>query len=103
MEPMFVSHSTRSPQFQTDQLDKFRACLEDEILSNPSLPDEVAVNTYGEKLSSAISKALAESTSRSHPHDDLDSPIMSHSHNEIRLNNWLRKQWKIMKEPTLKV
>ena len=58
------------------------------------------INTCVEKLSSAILKVSAESTPKSHMHDDPHPPIPSHIQDEICLNNLLRKQWKITRGPT---
>jgi hypothetical protein len=41
---------------------KFQACLEAGLPSDPDLPNEVAIDACVKELSSAISKALTDST-----------------------------------------
>jgi hypothetical protein len=66
---------------------KFQACLEDGLPSNPRLQDEVEIDTCVEELSSAVSKALEESGSKSHPYEDLLPLILACIQDEIHQKN----------------
>ena len=65
----FLSPPDRSDLRRTDW-SKFRACLEAVLPTKPDLPNEVAIDACGKELSSAISKALTDSTPKRGPRDD---------------------------------
>jgi hypothetical protein len=64
---------------------KFQTCLEAELPSNPDLPNEVDVDACVKELSSAISKALADSAPKCRPRDDPRPPMPARIQNETRL------------------
>jgi len=58
--------------------------------------------THVEELSSAISKALADSTPKCPPRDDPRPPLLACTQYEIHLKTRLRRQWYITRDPALK-
>jgi hypothetical protein len=81
---------------------KFQACLETGLSSNHGLPNEVAIGACVKGLSSAISKALADSTPKCRPRHDPRPSIPAHIQDEIRLKTRLRRQLQITRDTSLK-
>jgi hypothetical protein len=90
------------PDLRKTNWSKFQACLEARLSSNPDLPNEVAIDAWVKDLSSAISKALADSTPKCRPREDPRPPTPPRIQDEIRLKNLLRRQWQITRDPALK-
>jgi hypothetical protein len=55
-----------------------------------------------DNFSGAVLKALAASTPKCRPRTDPRPPIPAGIQNEIRLNNRLRRQWQVTRDPALK-
>jgi hypothetical protein len=62
----------------------------------------MAIDTCVENFSGAVLKALAASTPKSRPRADPQPLIPASIQDEIRLKNWLRRQWQVTRDPTLK-
>jgi hypothetical protein len=62
----------------------------------------MAINTCIENFFGAILKALAASTPKSHPRDDLRPLIPAVIQDEICLKNRLPRQWQVNRDPALK-
>jgi hypothetical protein len=58
------------PDLRRTDLSKNRTCLESGLPSNADFPNDVAIYSCVNELSSAISKALAQSNPNCFPHDD---------------------------------
>jgi hypothetical protein len=81
---------------------KSQACLEVGLPSNPDLTNEVAIDACIKELSSAISKALTDSTPKCHPRADPRPTIPARIQDEIRLKNQLRRRWQTIRNPAVK-
>jgi hypothetical protein len=97
----FLSPSDR-PDLRKTDWPKFQACLEAQLPLNPHFPNERAIDACVQELTSAISKALADSTPKCRPRADPWPPLLAHIQDEIRLTNRLRRQWQITRDSTLK-
>jgi hypothetical protein len=62
----------------------------------------MAIDTCVENFFGAVLKALAASTLKCRPCDDPRPPIPAVIQDEIRLKNWLRRQWQVTRTPALK-
>jgi len=62
----------------------------------------MAIATCVDKFSGSVMKALAASTHKCRPRDDLRPPIPAGIQDETRLKNQLRRQWQITRDPALK-
>ena len=80
-----LSEPNRLPYLRRTDWSKFQTCLEADLPSNPDLRDVVVIDACVKELSSAISKALAETTPKCHPRDESRCPIPAGIHDEIRL------------------
>jgi hypothetical protein len=69
---------------------------------NTVVNDEEAVNKSVEELTSAFQEATASSATNRRPRADPRPPLPASIQDEIRLNNRLRKQWKLTRDPALK-
>jgi len=65
----------------------FQTHLEDQILFDPELHNEMAIDTCVENLSGAVMKALAASTPKCRPRGDPRPPIPAGIQDAIRLKN----------------
>jgi hypothetical protein len=81
---------------------KFQACLESGMPSIPNLPDEASIDACVKGLTTAISKALADSTLKCRQGPDPWPSIPAHIQDEICLKNRLWRQWQATRDPTLK-
>jgi hypothetical protein len=81
------------PDFRRTDWVKFQACLKDRLPSTPKLRSGVEIDTCVEKVSSAITEALAASAPRRRPRFDPRPPIPARIQDDIRLKNRLRRQW----------
>jgi hypothetical protein len=80
----------------------FQACLEDRLPGDPVVIDEEAIDKCVEELTSAIHEATAATAARRRPRADTRPPLPASIQDEIRLNNRLRRQWQITRDPALK-
>jgi len=80
---------------------KFQACLEAGFPSKPDLPNEVAIDARVKKLSSAISKALTDSTPKCRPRGGPRPPLPTRIQDKIRLKTRLRRKWQTTKDLAL--
>ena len=62
----------------------------------------MAINTCVVNFSGTVLMALAASTPKRRPHDDPRSAVPAGIQDEIRLNNRLRRQSQITRDPALK-
>jgi hypothetical protein len=62
----------------------------------------MAIDTCIGNFSGAVLKALAASTPKSRPRANPQPPIPAGIQDEIRLKNWLWRQWQVTRDPTLK-
>ena len=90
------------PNLRKNDWLKFQACLEGGLPPNPDLPDERVIDACVKELTSAISKALADSTPKCRPRADARLPLPAYIQDEIRLKNRLRREWQITRDPALK-
>jgi hypothetical protein len=95
-------HPPVRPDFRRTDWANFQAHLEAKIPFNPELNNDMAIYTCVEYVSGAVLKALAASTPKRRPRDDLRAPIPAGIQDEIRLKNRLRRQWQFTKDPALK-
>jgi hypothetical protein len=79
-----------------------QACLEHRLPGNPVVVDEGAIDKCLEELTSAIHEATAATAPRSRPRADPRPPLPASIQDELRLNNRLRMQWQITRDPALK-
>jgi hypothetical protein len=80
----------------------FQACLADRLPGNPLVVDEEAIDKSAEKLTNAIQEATASLGPRRRPRAYPRPPLPASIQDEIRLKNWLRRQWQITKDPAVK-
>jgi hypothetical protein len=76
--------------------------VEDQIPFDLELHSGIAIDTFVEKFSGAVLKALASSTPKCRPRDNPRPPITAGIQNEIRLKNRLWRQWRFTRDPALK-
>jgi hypothetical protein len=81
----------------------FQASFEDRLPGNPVVVDEEGIDKCLEELTSAIQEATAASAPRRRPRADPRPPLPASIQDEIRLKNRLRRQWQIMRDPSLKL
>jgi hypothetical protein len=77
-------------------------CLETGIPSVPDLQDEATINTYVKSLTTAISKALANSTPKRRQGRDPRPSIRTRIQDEIRMKPRLRRQGQAISDTALK-
>jgi hypothetical protein len=80
----------------------FQACLGDRIPGNPVVNDE-AIEKCVEVMTSVIQEATAASAPKRRPRADPRLTLPASIQDEIRLKNRLRRQWKVTRDPALKV
>ena len=97
----FFLNLTERPDFRRTDWVKLKAYLEDRLPSTPILRNRVEIDTCVEKVSSAITEALAASAPRSRPCDDPQPPIPARIQDDIRQKIRLRMQWQITRDPAL--
>jgi len=97
----FLSLADR-PDLRRTDWPKFHACLEAGLPSNPDLPNEVAIDACVKEMSSAISKALTDSTPKCRPRADPRLSLPAGIQDEIRLKPRLGRQWQITMDRALK-
>jgi len=95
-------HPPDRPDFRRTDWANFQVHLEDQILFDPELHNGMAIDTYVEKFSGAVPKALAASTPKWTRRDDPRPPIPAGIQDEINLKNRLRRQWQITRDHALK-
>jgi len=95
-------HPPDRPDFRRTHWANFQVHLEDQIPFDPEFHNGLAIDPCVEKFSGAVPKALAASTHKCRPRDDLRPPIPAGIQDEIRLKNRLRMQWQITRDPALK-
>ena len=95
-------HPSDYPDFRHTDWANFQTHLENQVLFNLELHNGMAINMCVENFSSAVLKALAASTPKRRPRDDPWPPISTGIQDEIRLKNWLRRQWQVTRDPALK-
>jgi hypothetical protein len=89
----FFHHPPHHPDFRGTDWANFQAHLEDQILFDPELHNEMAIDTCVDNFSGAILKALAASTPKCRPHDDPRPTILASIQDEICLKKRLRRRW----------
>jgi hypothetical protein len=89
------------PDLRKSDWSKFQACLESGMPSIPDLPDEASIDACVKGLTSAISKALADSTPKRRQGPDPRPSIPARIQNEICLKNRLQRQWQATRDPAL--
>jgi len=62
----------------------------------------MAIDNCGENFSGAVLKALTVSTPKRRPRAEPRPPIPSGIQDEVRLKYWLRRQWQVTSDPTLR-
>ena len=72
------------------------------IPSTPKLRNRVEIDTGVEEMSNAIVEELAASAPKSRPGDKPRPPIPARIEDDIRLKNWFRRQWQMIRDPALK-
>jgi hypothetical protein len=76
--------------------------LETGLPSNTDLPNKVAINACVKEFSTAISKALADSTPKCRPRHDPRPSLPACIQEEMFLKKRLWRQWQFTSNPTLK-
>ena len=92
-------HTPNRPDFRRTDWANIQVHLEDQIPFDPELHNGMAIDTYAEKFSGAVLKALAASAPKCRPREDPRPPIPAGIQNEIRLKNRLQRQWQITWDP----
>jgi hypothetical protein len=87
------------PDLRRTDWSMFYACLEAGLPPNPDLPNEMAIDACVKELSSAISKALAESNPKCRPRDNPRPPILARIQDGIRLKPGYRGSGKSLGTP----
>jgi len=95
-------HPPDRPDFRRTDWANFQTHLEDQIPFDPELHNGMATDTYVENFSGAVLKALVASTPKCRLRDGPRPPIPAGIQDEIRLKNWLWRQWQITRDPALK-
>jgi hypothetical protein len=90
------------PDFRHTEFVNFQDGLEDEIPIKQDLHIRVAIDTCVENPFGAVMQAVTASTPKSRPRDDPRSPIPARIQDEIRLKNWLWRQWRVTRDPALR-
>jgi hypothetical protein len=72
------------PELRRTDWSKLETCLESGLSSKPDFPNEVAIDACVKELSSAITKAFAQSTPESRPRDDTRPLLSARTQDEIR-------------------
>jgi hypothetical protein len=80
----------------------FQMVLEIGITSTPDLQDEASVDTFVKGLTTAISKASADTTQKRRQGPDPRPSMPARIQDEIRLKTRLRRQWQATRNPALK-
>jgi hypothetical protein len=91
------------PHFTRMYWAPFQACLEHRLPGNPVVVDEEAIDKCLEELTSAIHEDTAAPAPRRRTPTDPRPPLPASIQDEVRLKNWLRRQWPITRHPTMKV
>jgi hypothetical protein len=95
-------HPPVRPDFRITDWTNFQAHLEAEILFNPELHNDMAIDTCVENFYGAVLKPLAASTTKRRPRGDTRASIPACIQEEIRLKTGLRRQCQVTKDPALK-
>ena len=90
------------PDFRRTNCANFQTHLEDHVSFDPELYNEMAIDTCVENFSGAVLKALAVSTPKCRPRDDLRLPIPAGIQDEVRLKNRLRWRLQITRDRALR-
>ena len=88
--------------FRRTDCANFQTHLEDQILFDPELHNEIAIDTCVENFSGAILKALAASIPKCRLRANPRPPIPAGIQDEIRLKNQLRRRWQVTMDLALK-
>jgi len=95
-------HPPDGPDFTRTDCANFQVHLKDQIPFDPELRNGLAIDTYVEKFSGAVPKALAAPTPKCRPRDDPRPRIPAGIQDDIYLKNRLRRQWQITRDPAPK-
>jgi hypothetical protein len=90
------------PDFKRMDWAAFQACLDDRLPGNPVVNDEEKIDKCVEELTGAIQEATVASAPKRRPRADPRPPLTASIQDEIRLKNWLRRQWQVTRYPALK-
>ena len=90
------------PNFRRTDSANFQTHLEDNIPFHPKLHNGMAIGKCVANFSGAVLQALTASIPKCSPRDDPRPPIPASIQDEIRLKNWLRRQWQVSRDPVLK-
>jgi hypothetical protein len=92
-------HPPYRPDFRRTDWTQFQTNFEEQILFDPELHNGMAIDKCVENFSGAVLKALAVYTPKRRPREVRRPPIPAGIQDEIRLKNWLRRQWQITRDP----
>ena len=95
-------HPPDRPNFRRTDSANFQTHLADHIPFDPELNNGIAFDTCVKNLSGAVLQALAASTPKCRPRDDLRPPIPAGIQDDTRLKNRLRWRWQVTRDPALK-
>jgi hypothetical protein len=98
----YFHHPPDRADFGRTDWAKLQTYFENQIPFHPELQNEMAIDKCVDNFSGAVLKALAASTLKCRPRDDTRPPIAAAIQDEIRLNNRLRRTWKVTGYPAFK-